>query len=63
LFLAQRAPGTEGRKQFFSEEKNQKTFAFYAYQRLIGYGLCACAGAGTKVFWFFLQKRTTSFSR
>jgi hypothetical protein len=41
----------EGRKQFFFEKKNQKTFAYWA---------CASGlSAGIKVFCFFFSKKKT----
>jgi hypothetical protein len=41
----------EGRKQFFFEKKNQKTFAYWAH---------ACGQSeGVKVFCFFFSKKKT----
>jgi hypothetical protein len=37
---------------FFSEEKNQTTFAL-RWRMHTGYGRDPSAGAGIKVFWFF----------
>jgi hypothetical protein len=45
----------EGRKQFFFEKKNQKTFAYWAR---------ACGPSeGVKVFCFFFSKKKTFLSR
>jgi hypothetical protein len=41
----------EGRKQFFFEKKNQKTFAYWA--RACGHS------EGVKVFCFFFSKKKT----
>jgi len=41
----------EGRKQFFFEKKNQKTFAYWA-------GACG-QSEGVKVFCFFFSKKKT----
>ncbi len=42
---------------FFSEEKNQKTFTFYATSHLSGHGLDPSAGAELKVFCFFSSEK------
>jgi hypothetical protein len=44
---------------FFSEEKNQKTFAISAASPLSGHGRQVSAGVGTKVFWFFSSEKNS----
>jgi hypothetical protein len=49
----------EGRKQFFFEKKNQKTFAFWLSRRLAA-GRNAnpiAAAKKIKVFWSFFSKK------
>jgi hypothetical protein len=45
------------RKQFFSEEKNQKTFALDAIPKQIAHDLNRHAGVRAKVFWFFSSEK------
>ena len=49
------------KEQFFSEEKNQKTFTLDAIRNLSAPGPNRAASVKKKVFWFFFQKRTASF--
>jgi hypothetical protein len=49
------------RKQFFSEEKNQKTFISCGQQTLL-MGASGAAAKEQKFFGAFFQKRTASFA-
>jgi len=49
--LAEAGQSGEGRKQFFFEKKNQKTFAYWAR--------ACCQSEGVKVFCFFFSKKKT----
>jgi hypothetical protein len=49
------------RREFFSEEKNQKTFAFDAIPDLSGLARNDVQAQGKKSFGSFLQKRTFFF--
>jgi hypothetical protein len=51
-----------GRKQFFSEEKNQKTFAPDAIPNVSGMASTYVQAQEQKSFGSFLQKRTASLS-
>jgi sulfite reductase beta subunit-like hemoprotein len=48
-----------GKKQFFSAEKNQKTFAFNAILQLTAMARTVVQAQGQKSFGSFLQKRTS----
>jgi hypothetical protein len=45
------------RKQFFSEEKNQKTFVCWRLRHVAFAGQQVAMGAGEKVFWFFSSEK------